>query len=93
MSIYLAMANTTYESGDVICAFHDRVAADEFVAQCNAHLEVKPPCPADIENTSENDAEWEAWRSRFVAWENSHPAGSSHYAYYDSFSVAEIPVR
>jgi len=83
--IWIVTADTDYEGFTNLKAFTDEAQADAFAAECNAYNATMPCAPGVVEDSPENDEEWDKYTADMKAWEATHPAGEwytgQHYTY------------
>jgi len=91
-TIYLVMADTSYEGSTPICGFFDKRSAEEFRDKCIAHDRKRPQDVPPIEDSPENDAAWDRFTKKVERWERRHPAGKDLSCRND-FSVMVIRMR
>lgn len=90
-NVSVVMARTEHEGAAPVRAFLSVHDANEFAEECEAHHRKAPPAPETIDDTLENNAEFEAYWEKLRRWEKRHPAGVGNVA-CDSFGVACIPL-
>jgi hypothetical protein len=88
-TIYIVVAGVNYEGGTPVKSFASKKRAETFAVSCRAHKETKPAAPLIIEDSEENDAEWNRFLEADGRWQEQHPAGKE-FAYADYFDICEI---
>ena len=86
---YVVEARYNYEPGYTVKVFLREEAALEFAAACGAYAKSRPECPADIEDSPENDAAFEKYWRASQRWSKRHPAGE-HASNADEFAVVGV---
>lgn len=88
--IWIVTADAAYEGFSNLKAFMTERQAKAFADRCNEYNRTAPDTPA-IEDTPENDAEWEQYAIDRKKWEAEHPVGDEGFtgSYYD-YSVREV---
>ena len=90
MKMHLVIGNTDYEGFTTIRAFKSKARAKALCDRCVLHEAKKPEPPGTIENTPENDAEFEAWDLKLKRWAKRHPAGAHHALSRYSYEIIDL---
>jgi hypothetical protein len=89
--IYVVFRDIAYEGSDAVRAFESEASAAAFCNKCNTHEQAAPHPPAVIEDTPENDAEFDLFNAAYDAWREDHPARG--FAGLGGFSVRSLTLE
>lgn len=91
-TVFVITADAEYECNHAIRCYALREDADAFIAAILDYDLTWRSCP-DIEDSPENDKEWERWNRWKNRWDKKHPAGREWASYRHAFSVTEVPLH
>lgn len=85
--VWVVLGNHDYESNNVLRVSRKLRRAEAFQKRCCAHDKIMPQHPYISKHGDDvSDADYEAWRKLWDAWEAKHPAKQR----YDSYSIMSV---